>query len=479
MKSDLPRRDFLKRAGLVAVAGTTLSACGGRPGGPLPAPDDAPAPAGDQDWDRGEVPVQYSGWAQTGAQVPHWPTLQASIDTDVLVVGAGLAGSALALHLARAGIDVTLVEARQPGWGASGRNAGHVLPFLQDLEVYKSFPDQGKAFLERFDEHRELPFQLAREYQIDCDATRSGYLNAARSERALKRFKKANRHWQGRQEIEELGPEEMRRLTGSSRYPHGLLFPSGGRINPWLFSNGMVRAAASMGARVYGDTEALTLERSGAHWRVTTPTGEITAQRVVFCTNAYPTDIVPELARSHYPLTAYALSTRPLPQELREVIMPGGQTLAQVPIDLNPLVIDEHHRLITASIPSTSRPMDAQWHWARHLEWLHRTWPETRAIPLELEAYWTGRVAMRDVDFPGVYALHPGVYGLAHFNAWGNVMAPLMARLLSEALVADDLAQLPFPMSQADPVGNPDKQNLIIRRIMIPLARTAQGLGMI
>src|SRR5690625_7447027 len=92
--------------------------------------------------------------------------------------------------------------------------------------------------------------------------------------------------------------------------------------------------------------------------------------------------------------------------------MPGGQTLAQVPIDLNPLVIDEHHRLITASIPSTSRPMDAQWHWARHLEWLHRTWPATRAIPLELEAYWTGRVAMREVGFPGVYALHAGVSGL-------------------------------------------------------------------
>ena len=70
-----------------------------------------------------------------------------------------------------------------------------------------------------------------------------------------------------------------------------------------------------------------------------------------------------------------------------------------------------------------SSPADAQWHFQQHLKWIHRTWPETRDVLIELEAYWTGRVAMRQQEFPGMYQLDSVIYGLMHFDAWGNVMA--------------------------------------------------------
>lgn len=476
---DPERRKYLKRAGVVA-AGSALAACGGSPGGPPPTEPDAPQNDTDHaHWNQGSIPVQYSGWAQTGVQVDEYPALDTHIDADFVVVGAGLAGSALTLHLARPGVSVVTLEARQPGWGASGRNAGHVLPVLRDLEVFEHFPDQGRSFLELFDEHHTLPFKLARQYDIDCDATQSGYLNAMESAKQLARFKTDCRHWEGRQEMVEVGPEDMQRMTGSRRYTHGLLFPDGGRINPYLFSHGMIRAAVAQGARVFGSSEALSLHRSGARWTVTTAAGQVSAARVVFCTNAYPTSIVPAFANSYYPLTAYALATQPLPEALRSVIMPGGQTFAQVPLDLNPLVIDEHYRLITASLPSTRQPADAAWHFRQHLTWLHRTWPETRETPLHLASYWTGRVAMRDQDFPAVYELEPGLFGLMYFNAWGNVMAPLLSKLLAPALIADDLANLPFPIERPRPVSFQGKQELLVRQLMIPLARTAQGVGLI
>jgi glycine/D-amino acid oxidase-like deaminating enzyme len=47
---------------------------------------------------------------------------------DVLIVGAGFLGSSLALHLAEAGADVLVLEAEEPGVGASGRNTGFVVP---------------------------------------------------------------------------------------------------------------------------------------------------------------------------------------------------------------------------------------------------------------------------------------------------------------------------------------------------------------
>ena len=45
---------------------------------------------------------------------------------DVCVVGGGYTGLSCALHLATAGKSVAVLEAERVGWGASGRNGGHV-----------------------------------------------------------------------------------------------------------------------------------------------------------------------------------------------------------------------------------------------------------------------------------------------------------------------------------------------------------------
>lgn len=432
-------------------------------------------------YDAGLVSIDASGWAAGQPTEAAYAALEQDLETDVLVIGAGLSGASLTLHLAEAGVDVTLLEARQPGWGASGRNAGHVLPVLKDPSVFEHFADGGRAFLELFRAHHRLPFTLSRRHGIDCDAAPVGYLHAFRSERAFTRFARRARAQADRldQRLELLGDDDMRRQTGTRAYPFGVLNESGGRINPYRFTVGMVAAARRLGARVFGDSEALRLSRQGRGWRVETPRGSVRCQRVVFCTNAYATDIVPELACSCYPLTAYALATRPLPSALREVIMPGRAVLAQEPVDLNPLVVDGHHRLVMASIPSRRRPADAAWHFRHHLRWLRRTWPESRDSEITLEHYWTGRVALRDQDFPGVYEVQPGCYGLMHFNAWGNVMAPLLGMQLAQALVQDRLDRLPFPLVRPRAVRHPSKQSTLIRRWLIPAARLGQSLGML
>lgn len=86
---------------------------------------------------------------------------------------------------------------------------------------------------------------------------------------------------------------------------------------------------------------------------------------------------------------------------------------------------------------------------------------------------------MRDKEFPGVYEVQPGVYGLMHFNAWGNVMAPLMGKLLAEGLATDKMDALSFPIEKPVPVKNPGKQERNIRQWMIPAARQAQRMGLI
>lgn len=427
-------------------------------------------------YDQGLVPVEKSGWTKREGAVEPYPALEGSIEADVAIVGAGLAGGSLALHLSELGVKVAVLEARQPGWGASGRNAGHVLPILKDMKLLESFPDGGRRFIDLFREHHTIPFDLAQKYRIDCDAVRAGYLNGMTSRRVFKDFlaKSAYLENLGFQKVSALTGGDMKAATGSAHYPYGVLYENGGRVNPYLLTNGMIRAAVAKSAVVHGDSEALGLSRSGTRWRVTTAGGELTADRIVFCTSAYPTGIVPEFAASYYPLTAYAIATKPLPREALDIIMPGGATFAQVPIDLNPLVRDRHGRLILSSIPKVRRPQDAQWHFRNQVNWIHRVWPATRHMPIELGDYWTGRVAMRGKEFPGVFELQPGLYGLMYFNAWGNVMAPLMGKILAEGLASDRMHRLPFPIERPEPVIFQRRQEVLIRHLLIPAARMAQ-----
>ena len=133
-----------------------------------------------------------------------------------MVVGAGLAGSSLALHLAEAGVDVVVLEARQPGWGASGRNAGHVLPTLKDVALFERFPDGGKAFLDLFREHHTITFDLARKHGIACDAVQSGYLHATTRESVFDKLKAKSVYWkeQQGQQVEWLEGADMEAHDG-------------------------------------------------------------------------------------------------------------------------------------------------------------------------------------------------------------------------------------------------------------------------
>lgn len=475
----LSRRKLLAGTGTVAAAG----AAGWwwwRDEPPLAAADRA-ARTAHEIYDRGIVPVERSGWTMPEGVHAPYPALEADIEADVLVVGAGLAGASLALHLAEAGLSVAVIEARQPGWGASGRNAGHVLPTLRDASVFENFPDKGKRFLDAFAEHHTIPFDLAQKHDFEADAVRCGYVNAGADRDAIAGFR-AKTAWmeqRGMLAVEEMGGDDLRKATGTDHWGHALIFVDGGHVNPYRMTNGMAEAAAKLGARIFGNSPALHVEPAGGRWKVRTARGSVIADRVVFCTNAYATDVVPQFARAFYPLTAYGLTTKPLPAEAREAIMPSRMVLSQVPLDLNPLVRDVNGRLVLSAIPTVSAPEDAQWHFARQRDWLHRVWPECRSMAIELEAYWTGRVALRDREFPGVFEVRPGLYGLMFFNAWGNVMAPLMGKLMAQGLASDRPDALPFPIEQPLAVANPGKQDRIIRHLLIPASRLGQQLGFI
>ncbi|MFN5715415.1 MAG: NAD(P)/FAD-dependent oxidoreductase, partial [Bradyrhizobium sp.] len=89
-------------------------------------------------------------WAAVTPSGPDCPELTGAQQADVVIIGGGFTGLSTALHLREANVDVAIVEAAEPGWGASGRNNGQVIPTLSRPDpddIIKRHGSAGERFV--------------------------------------------------------------------------------------------------------------------------------------------------------------------------------------------------------------------------------------------------------------------------------------------------------------------------------------------
>ncbi len=128
--------------------------------------------------DRADPPRVY---AERAAPPPAATPLEKETRTGIAVIGAGYTGLSAALHLAETGADVAVLEARQVGWGASGRAFGQVVPYLKHgtAEILAHFgAERGQRIIDAVAAGPELVFSLIERHAITCDAVRTGLIFA-------------------------------------------------------------------------------------------------------------------------------------------------------------------------------------------------------------------------------------------------------------------------------------------------------------
>lgn len=432
-------------------------------------------------FESGTVPIALSSWLPATPRAPH-AALERDVEADVAVVGAGLAGAGVALGLAERKVGVVVLEAQQPACGASGRNAGHVEPFLGSLAPLEQWPDRGRALIDLFVKNRNLVFELCAKHGIDGDAERVGILEVSRRrDAALQRHADVWRAFGYDCEIAE--GERLRELSGSELFRFGVYWREGGRVNPYLFTNGMVDAAARLGARVYGDSPVTACERAGSGWRLTTPRGSVRAQRVVLCTSDHAGNrFFPELARTQYPLVACGMATTPLPERILRIVNPSRAAMMQHPTGLYPLVIDGRNRMITSTIPLPGGAQRGERYFSYFLRFLHRAYPELRGEKIEMESYWTGMTSNSSSvyreDYPKLFQVDDGVLALMNLGSWGNAIGPVLGLNVAAALAAERPGDFALPLERPTAVGFPRLFELKIRYFLVPAARVIDRLGL-
>ncbi len=266
-------------------------------------------------YDTSRWPESY--WRASAPALPDCAPLEGDARADVAIIGAGYAGLNAGLELLeRYGADVVVLEAAQPGWGASGRNGGFCClggARLSTGAIRRRFGAEAVAEWDAFEQAAiaRVRDNLAR-YGIDAQPVEEGELLLADSPRRWAQMQAAPEHGARLMDRDALRAEGL----DSAAYHGATLTPHGFGLHPYAYVTGLARAALAAGVRVHGDSRATALVPEGDGWRVETAQGRLHARHVLVATNGYSDEaLVPWLGRRILPAISNIMVTRPLTED--------------------------------------------------------------------------------------------------------------------------------------------------------------------
>lgn len=398
-------------------------------------------------------PVNWpnSLWAAVTPPGPELPELLGTQTADVVVVGGGFTGLSTALHLREAGVDVAIVEAAEPGWGASGRNNGQVIPTLSrpdPEDIVNRHGEAGERFVGMLRDSASYLFDLTRRYNIDAEGEQAGWVQPVHSPGRIKIAERRVRQWSKfGAPVELLSREQMRDMLGSDAWFGGFWNSTGGHINPLALARGLARAVLGLGGRIYARSPAESFERRGDRWLVKTAKGEISGRALVMATNAYSGEfsqsLVPEIAHEVMPVLSWQMSTQPLSDNVRKTIIPGRQAMSDTHGELYFARYDARNRLITGgAVLGPGNKVERIK--ARVTERLQRLWPQIGEV--RFDHVWNGYVGMTADFLPRIHKLGPNAYGWTGCNGRAVALTMPLGRELARAVqgVPENELALPF-----------------------------------
>jgi glycine/D-amino acid oxidase-like deaminating enzyme len=392
-----------------------------------------------------------SVWLETSIAAPATRPLAADVAVDVLIVGAGFAGLSAAIHLAEKGVGVAVIDAVEPGWGASGRNNGQVIPGL------KLDPDQlehalgtatGRRLADWGGAGPDLVFDLIARYRIPCHPVRAGWIQPAYTRAAMTTIEARCAQWAARgAPVEMLAPAALPGMLGTDAFLGGWIDYRGGSINPLGYARGLAAAAMQLGASLYTHTCAISLEREADSWKVRTAAGSIRARQVLVATAAYADDLVPGLRRSFVPVRTAQVASARLPPSMANAILPGGHCASDTRRLLTSFRLAPDKRLVMGGSGATG----GRDHAALLLR-LHRAAAELFA-PLgriEWEYGWSGYFPVTTDHLPHWHESGDGLYCALGCNGRGIALSTALGKLAAERILgkaAGDLELAPARMA--------------------------------
>jgi glycine/D-amino acid oxidase-like deaminating enzyme len=396
------------------------------------------------------IPDFYASFAPPA---PTMAPLHGSHRIAVAIVGAGFTGLSAALHLAERGIASLVLEAKEIGWGASGRNFGQVVPYYKHDQhhVLRHFgPNTGERLIAAAGGAPDLVFGLIERHGIACTPVRNGLIFAAHSPAGRESLARRTTFWQSRgAPVEIHDGEDAAAFIGSRFYAACSIDRRGGTINPLAYVRGLAAAATKAGAAVATGTPVTALDRIASRWRLTTPRGDVVADTVILATNAYTEHrLWPGLRQSIIPMRSYQLASRPLSENVRRSILPRYQPLTDTRPLFSGVRLHPNGRL-QASADGPAFYGSGGAFVAKLNRRLGTIFPQIGA--LDWEYRWNGWIAMTLDRYPHLHALAPGLWAGLGYSGRGIGLATLMGREIAGRVAGVAEQDLALPVTPLKP----------------------------
>jgi glycine/D-amino acid oxidase-like deaminating enzyme len=380
--------------------------------------------------------------------------LLGDLSADVVVIGAGFTGLSAALHLAEAGASVVVLDGEEIGFGGSGRNVGLVNAGMWVMP--DDLPNElgavyGSRLLYLLGDAPQLVFELVEKHAIDCEIERSGTLHCAVGAKGLAELQERARQWQTHgAPVHLLDAHETARKVGTKAYAGSLLDLRAGTIQPLAYARGLAMAAVKGGAQIFTGSPVLEAQEVKGGWLTRTEGGSVQAKWVLVATNAYTTNVWPQIRAELVHLPYFNLATKPLDDPLRNSILPERQGVWDTNDILSSFRFDQQGRLVFGSVGALRGPgRTIHPKWARRA--LRRLFPALADVEFEYE--WYGSIGMTSNSLPRFHRLARNVVSFSGYNGRGIAPGTTFGRTLAR-LVLGELAEadLPLPLTDPEPV---------------------------
>ena len=392
-------------------------------------------------------------WAQTAPSLDPHRQLTGHESADVLIIGAGFTGLCAAIELAEAGKQCVVVDAAEPGWGASGRNNGQVIAGLKhDPDVIERLlpGEAGRKLVEFGSNAPSEVYNLIRRYQIECNLAQSGWIQPALTRSGMRAVADRAQAWLARGvNTSVLNQSELSILLGTSLYASGWLDPRGGCVQPLSYARGLARVAETKGVKLFGESKVISLARSSARWQAICERGAITAQNIIVATGAYADKLVPGLRESIVPVRTAQIATRVLPPSIRSMILPQGHVASDTRQLLTSFRLSPDGRLVMGGsgataglshsgiVPYLQAAGEQAFGHLGHLGW---------------EFQWSGFFAVTTDHLPHIHEPEKDMHIAVGCNGRGIAVSTSIGKQLARRVLGVSRDALPIAVSDMRPI---------------------------
>ncbi|MFM9835316.1 MAG: NAD(P)/FAD-dependent oxidoreductase [Methylophilaceae bacterium] len=374
----------------------------------------------------------------------NYPSFIGSLDCDVCIIGGGYTGLHTALNLQEQGLKVIILEAQYIGYGASGRNGGHVIPEFggsqSNFEKQLDMESAKKVWEISHGAADNLRERISK-YSIDCDY-QSGHIEAA----ITPRHASALRDWQAHIEKNYgyknawISQNEMPQFIGTKRYLCAALDKNGGHVHPLKLALGLAQAFKANGGEIFEKSPASTWSLDAGNVHVSTANGEIKCKHLVLACNvdmeSIQTNSSQKLAKRILPVGSWVIATESLSQSLAGEILPSRAAVVDMRFILDYYRLSADNRLVFgAGVKYLSKQIPDEFFVTVRKKML-KIFPQL--VDTKIEYSWSGLIDITMNRMPDFgYAGSDQVLYAQGFSGSGVVATNAAAKVISEAILGD------------------------------------------